>query len=153
MVEVLEALDLPHERAELTMVPLNTTQVPDELAGKLLGLLDELDGLDDVQKVYANFDISDEALEFVELARSWRMPVPYNSCTETPMRGAAMADNGFKWHPIEDLPTDWGSLSDPESPSFGPPLVGAEGPHGQRGSPRAVQRAAASRMGNRDWYH
>ena len=63
VVEAINALDLPHERAELTMVPTTTMRVPDDQAAKLLALLEELDDHDDVQKVYANFEVSDEFLE------------------------------------------------------------------------------------------
>lgn len=63
VVEAINALELPHERAELTMVPTTTMQVPDDQAAKLLALLEELDDHDDVQKVYANFEVSDEFLE------------------------------------------------------------------------------------------
>ncbi|NLK50616.1 MAG: YebC/PmpR family DNA-binding transcriptional regulator [Candidatus Cloacimonetes bacterium] len=51
--------------AELTMVPKNTVNA-DEVAEKLLKLIDMLEDLDDVQKVYANFDISDEILESLD---------------------------------------------------------------------------------------
>ncbi|MCK4957619.1 MAG: YebC/PmpR family DNA-binding transcriptional regulator [Candidatus Cloacimonetes bacterium] len=50
------------EKAELTMIPKNTINA-DEVAGSLLKLIDKLEDLDDVQKVYANFDISDEVFE------------------------------------------------------------------------------------------
>jgi len=49
-------------KAELTRMPKNTVNA-DEVAGKLLKLLDQLEDLDDVQKVYANFEISDEMME------------------------------------------------------------------------------------------
>ncbi|MGI6199034.1 MAG: YebC/PmpR family DNA-binding transcriptional regulator, partial [Candidatus Cloacimonadaceae bacterium] len=50
------------ENAELTMVPKNTVNA-DDVAAKLLKLIEMLEDLDDVQKVYANFEISDEILE------------------------------------------------------------------------------------------
>ncbi|HAN40868.1 MAG TPA: YebC/PmpR family DNA-binding transcriptional regulator [Candidatus Cloacimonetes bacterium] len=50
------------ENAELTMVPKNTVNA-DDVAPKLLKLIEMLEDLDDVQKVYANFEISDEILE------------------------------------------------------------------------------------------
>jgi len=61
--EALRAAGLRPERAELTMVPDTTTPVPDQEAPKLLRLLDELNDHDDVQQVFANFEISDETLE------------------------------------------------------------------------------------------
>ena len=63
VIDAINALELPHERAELTMVPTTTTPVPDDQAAKLLSLLEELDDHDDVQKVYANFEVSDEFME------------------------------------------------------------------------------------------
>ncbi|MBC8386068.1 MAG: YebC/PmpR family DNA-binding transcriptional regulator [Candidatus Cloacimonetes bacterium] len=50
------------EKAELTMIPKNTIQA-DDVAEKLFNLIDHLEDLDDVQKVYANFEISDETIE------------------------------------------------------------------------------------------
>ncbi|MFP4250055.1 MAG: YebC/PmpR family DNA-binding transcriptional regulator, partial [Armatimonadota bacterium] len=64
--EALSEEGIPIERAELSMIPTSTVQVPDELAGKLLGLLEDLDDHDDVQNVYSNFEISDEALAAYE---------------------------------------------------------------------------------------
>lgn len=59
----LEAAGLVLESAELVMKPKNIVKVADaELAKKVLNLVDNLDNLDDVQKVYANFDIPDELL-------------------------------------------------------------------------------------------
>jgi YebC/PmpR family DNA-binding regulatory protein len=50
-------------RAEATMVPKNTVRVEDAAAMKVLKLVDALDDNEDVQEVFANFDISDEILE------------------------------------------------------------------------------------------
>jgi len=50
------------EKAELTRIPQNTVNA-DEVAEKLLKLIDYLEDCDDVQKVYANFEISDEVFE------------------------------------------------------------------------------------------
>jgi YebC/PmpR family DNA-binding regulatory protein len=63
----LEAGDVPVESAELTMVattitPLETT----DAAKRVLRLIDALDDHDDVQGVFANFDIPDTILEAVE---------------------------------------------------------------------------------------
>lgn len=57
-----EELGFNVENAELTMVPKNTVNA-DDVASKLLKLIEMLEDLDDVQKVYANFEISDEILE------------------------------------------------------------------------------------------
>jgi YebC/PmpR family DNA-binding regulatory protein len=57
---------IAYESAELTMVPKTTVQVEDEgAAKKLLRLIDALEESDDVQGVYANFDIPERVLEAV----------------------------------------------------------------------------------------
>jgi YebC/PmpR family DNA-binding regulatory protein len=48
--------------AELTMVPNATIEVDGSKARGVLGLLDALEDLDDVQKVWANFDVDDADL-------------------------------------------------------------------------------------------
>ena len=58
----LEEKEYTIEKAELTMIPKNLINV-DKVAEKLLRLLDFLEDLDDVQKVYANYEISDEVFE------------------------------------------------------------------------------------------
>jgi YebC/PmpR family DNA-binding regulatory protein len=60
--EALKAMGLECERAEVTMIPTATKEVSDEDAPKVLKLLDDINDNDDVQQVYANFEISDEAL-------------------------------------------------------------------------------------------
>lgn len=57
---------LPIESAELIMAPTNTVEVAGDDAKRLLKMLDALEDHDDVQEVYANFDISAEALEAIE---------------------------------------------------------------------------------------
>ncbi len=58
----LEEAGYDIEKAELTRIPQNTINA-DEVAEKLLKLIDFLEDCDDVQKVYANFEISDEVFE------------------------------------------------------------------------------------------
>jgi YebC/PmpR family DNA-binding regulatory protein len=54
------------ESAELTMLPKTTVAVEDESeAKKILRLIDQLEEDDDVQEVYANFDIPEHVLELV----------------------------------------------------------------------------------------
>jgi len=57
-----EKMGLPVENAELTRVPKNTINA-DDVAPKLFKLIEMLEDLDDVQKVYANFEVSDEVME------------------------------------------------------------------------------------------
>ena len=67
VVEGLEAKGLKTESAELTRIPKNTIEVSDEkTAGQILKLLEKLEEHDDVQNVYANFDISDDILQKLE---------------------------------------------------------------------------------------
>jgi len=56
----LDAAGLKPVEAELAMVPQNTVKVEGDAVKELLKLIDMLEDLDDVQKVWANFDI-DEA--------------------------------------------------------------------------------------------
>jgi YebC/PmpR family DNA-binding regulatory protein len=49
------------ENAELTKLPKSTINA-DEVADKVMKLIDQLEDLDDVQKVYANFEFSDEVM-------------------------------------------------------------------------------------------
>ena len=49
--------------AELSMVPKSTVSVDQKTAEQTLKLLDKLEELDDVQKVYTNADFPDDVLE------------------------------------------------------------------------------------------
>jgi len=57
----MEALGFPILNAELTRVPKNTVNA-DDVAEKLMRLIEMIEDLDDVQKVYANFEFSDEVM-------------------------------------------------------------------------------------------
>jgi YebC/PmpR family DNA-binding regulatory protein len=64
--EALEAAGISVESAEITMVPKTTVEVGDEAtAKKIVRLMDALEDNDDVQDVYANFDIPEGVLEAV----------------------------------------------------------------------------------------
>jgi YebC/PmpR family DNA-binding regulatory protein len=64
--EAVEGAGFTVESAELTMVPKTTVEVADETtAKKVLRLIDQLEENDDVQDVYANFDIPEQVLEAV----------------------------------------------------------------------------------------
>ncbi|HWG74586.1 MAG TPA: YebC/PmpR family DNA-binding transcriptional regulator [Acidimicrobiales bacterium] len=63
----LEAAELPIESAEVTMLASNTVLLGSEGdARRVLRLVDQIEELDDVQNVYANFDIPDAILDLVE---------------------------------------------------------------------------------------
>ncbi len=49
--------------AEVTMVPQTTVRLTGKDAEQMLRLMEALEDSDDVQKVYANFDIADEEME------------------------------------------------------------------------------------------
>jgi transcriptional/translational regulatory protein YebC/TACO1 len=53
----LQSKGLPIVEAELAMVPKSTVKVEGRDAETLLKLIESLEELDDVQKVWANFDI------------------------------------------------------------------------------------------------
>jgi YebC/PmpR family DNA-binding regulatory protein len=64
--EAIEAAGFTVDSAELTMVAKTTVEVADESeAKKVLRLIDQLEDNDDVQDVYANFDIPERVLEAV----------------------------------------------------------------------------------------
>ena len=60
--EALRGRGLRWENAEIAMVPKSTVRVEGADAAKLVKLLDALEDLDDVQKVYTNADIDEESL-------------------------------------------------------------------------------------------
>jgi YebC/PmpR family DNA-binding regulatory protein len=63
----LEKAAIPMESAEVTLLPSTTVPLDNESdAKKVLHLVDLLEDHDDVQNVYANFDIPDAILELVE---------------------------------------------------------------------------------------
>jgi YebC/PmpR family DNA-binding regulatory protein len=62
--EAVESAGFTVQNAELAMVPKTTIEVDDEnQAKKVLRLIDALEENDDVQEVYANFDIAERVLE------------------------------------------------------------------------------------------
>ena len=64
--EALAAVGISFESAELTMLPKTTIRIEDEAdAKKLVRLMEALEENDDVQDVYANFDIPEGVLEAV----------------------------------------------------------------------------------------
>jgi YebC/PmpR family DNA-binding regulatory protein len=65
--ENLEKMGVEIAKAELTKIPTTTVKITnEETATKLMKLLDALEDNDDIQKVYANFDIPEEILEKIE---------------------------------------------------------------------------------------
>lgn len=67
VVEGLEAEGFKSSTAELTRIPQNTVPVTDvAVAEQIMKLLEKIEEHDDVQNVYANFDIADEILNQIE---------------------------------------------------------------------------------------
>jgi len=61
--KVFEENKIPHVVAELSMVPQNYVKLEGKNAETMLKLMDALEDSDDVQKVYANFDIDAAEME------------------------------------------------------------------------------------------
>ncbi|MEE8407594.1 MAG: YebC/PmpR family DNA-binding transcriptional regulator [Acidimicrobiia bacterium] len=63
--DALESGGIQIESADVTQLPSNIVPVEESEAKKLLRLIDSLEDLDDVQAVFANYDIDDEVMEKV----------------------------------------------------------------------------------------
>ena len=63
VVDVLAGVLGEPQAASIVWKPQNDVPVDAEAAAKVLKFMDALDDLDDVQNVYANFDIADEVME------------------------------------------------------------------------------------------
>ncbi len=60
--DALRAAGIQFENAEITMAPQNSIDLDVSTAKQTLRLIDALEDNDDVQEVFANFDISDEVM-------------------------------------------------------------------------------------------
>ncbi|MCF8551424.1 MAG: YebC/PmpR family DNA-binding transcriptional regulator [Candidatus Nanopelagicales bacterium] len=61
----LQSAGIDYESAEATFMPSMTIPLDEDAAKTLFRLLETLEDSDDVQNVYANFDVSDEVMEKV----------------------------------------------------------------------------------------
>jgi len=61
--EAIEAMNIEVESSEVEMVPKTMIELDDKSAGQALKLMEKLEEIDDVQNVYSNADISEEAAE------------------------------------------------------------------------------------------
>ncbi|MGY1689678.1 YebC/PmpR family DNA-binding transcriptional regulator [Geodermatophilus sp. SYSU D00697] len=61
----LQDAGIDYDSAEAGFLPSVTVELDEEAAGKVFRLIDALEDCDDVQNVYANYDVSDEVLEKV----------------------------------------------------------------------------------------
>ncbi|KUK13399.1 MAG: YebC/PmpR family DNA-binding transcriptional regulator [Synergistetes bacterium] len=66
--EAFENSNVKPVRAEVTMIPKTTTRLEGDDAIRMLKLMEALEDHDDVQHVYANFDIPDEIMEKISTA-------------------------------------------------------------------------------------
>jgi YebC/PmpR family DNA-binding regulatory protein len=61
--EAIEAADIPHVTAEITMLPQSTTELAGKEAEQMVRLMEMLEDCEDVQNVYTNADIPEEVFE------------------------------------------------------------------------------------------
>jgi YebC/PmpR family DNA-binding regulatory protein len=69
MVAVRTALQnagMDYDSAETSLVPSMTVAVDEDAARKLFKLIDALEDSDDVQNIYANYDVSDEVMAAID---------------------------------------------------------------------------------------
>jgi YebC/PmpR family DNA-binding regulatory protein len=66
--QIIQGKGIKWQDAEITMIPSSTIKVTGNDAKQVLALTDALEEHEDVQQVYANFDIPDEILEQVASA-------------------------------------------------------------------------------------
>ncbi len=62
----IEDAGIKTQSSELTRIPQNTVNVEEKHCKSLLRLMDTLEDHDDIQKVYSNFDITDEMVTAME---------------------------------------------------------------------------------------
>ncbi|MEH0581963.1 MULTISPECIES: YebC/PmpR family DNA-binding transcriptional regulator [Streptomyces] len=62
----LQEADVDYDSAEANFVPTMQVELDEEGAKKIFKLIDALEDSDDVQNVFANFDVSDEVMEKVD---------------------------------------------------------------------------------------
>jgi YebC/PmpR family DNA-binding regulatory protein len=66
--QALEDAGIPFETAELSMVPKTPMQLSEKETFQVMGVIEDLEDLDDVQQVYSNLEISDDILAKYEAA-------------------------------------------------------------------------------------
>ena len=62
----LQDAGIEYESAEASLVPSVTVPLDEEGARKIFKLIDVLEDSDDVQNVYANFDVSDKVMQLID---------------------------------------------------------------------------------------
>jgi YebC/PmpR family DNA-binding regulatory protein len=66
--DALRSAGLEPDEAELRMVPNSTLELSPEQAVKTMRLIERIEDLDDVQNVYSNLSVTEDALELLEAA-------------------------------------------------------------------------------------
>jgi YebC/PmpR family DNA-binding regulatory protein len=66
--DALETHGIRASEATLRMIPNSLIQLPPEKTLQVMRLIETLEELDDVQKVFSNLDVTDEAVELLEAA-------------------------------------------------------------------------------------
>lgn len=61
--KALSTAGFKYVEAQISMIPQNTVKLNEDRAGPMLKMMERLEDNEDVQNVYANFDIPDEVLE------------------------------------------------------------------------------------------
>jgi YebC/PmpR family DNA-binding regulatory protein len=62
----LQAAGIDYDSAESSLVPSVTISLDEESARKIFKLIDVIEDSDDVQNVYANFDVSDDIMQLID---------------------------------------------------------------------------------------
>jgi YebC/PmpR family DNA-binding regulatory protein len=62
----LQGAGIDYDSAEAGFLPSVTVELDEDGAGKVFRLIDALEDCDDVQNVYANYDVPDDVLEKIE---------------------------------------------------------------------------------------
>jgi YebC/PmpR family DNA-binding regulatory protein len=66
--DALEAEGIKFDEASLRMLPNTLIQLPPDKTLQVMRLIETIEELDDVQKVFSNLDVTDEAVELLEAA-------------------------------------------------------------------------------------
>jgi transcriptional/translational regulatory protein YebC/TACO1 len=62
----LQAAGIDYDSAEASFVPDTEVELDQDGAAKVFRLIEALEDLDDVQNVFANYDVSDEVMEALD---------------------------------------------------------------------------------------
>ena len=62
----LQEANIEYDSAESSLIPTMTVPVDEDAARKVFKLIDALEDCDDVQNIYANFDVSDEVMAAID---------------------------------------------------------------------------------------